>query len=58
MGPTDGEMAGPVGSFSNQSLKSLQSSLGYLPLGAYQSVGLVAGSSVAAPKAVTMKSMK
>ena len=53
---TGGEMAVPVGSFSNQSLKALQSSLSYVPLGAYQSVGstLVAGSSAAASKAVTM----
>ena len=53
---TGGERAVPVGSFSNQSLKTLQSLLGYLPLGAHQSSALVAGSSVAAPKAVTMTS--
>ena len=37
--PEGGEIAVPVGKFSADDLESLQSPLGYVPLGAYQQVG-------------------
>jgi hypothetical protein len=51
------EVAVPIGSFSSDAIGKSQSSLSYVPLGAYQAVGstLVAGSSTVATKSVTVR---